>query len=138
MTKQDLINELNTDLSLEYSASIQYIQHAAVVNGPGFTSFIEELLSHADEEIGHAKLISDRINYLGGIPTLNVGKRKGSENTIEMLKQDLEGEQLAVSRYRERIKQANELGDYGTAQLIMKILLDEEHHENDLKTILSL
>jgi bacterioferritin len=137
MTKDDFLNELNIDLALEYAAAIQYIQHSSSVRGPGYQAFIEELLTHADEEIKHAKLLSDRIDYLGGIPTLNVQKRKSSEDTIEMLQQDLEGEKLAIIRYRERITQAKELNDFGTAKILINILIDEEEHENDLKTILN-
>jgi len=138
ITKEELINELNMDLALEYAAAIQYIQHAATIKGPGYTTFIEELLIHADEEIDHAKKISDKISYLGGIPTLNVQKRKSSEDTVEMLRQDLEGEQTAIARYRTRIIQAKELNEFGTVEMLTKIVSDEEEHENDLKTILGL
>lgn len=138
ITKEEFINELNMDLAFEYSAAIQYIQHAATVKGSGYTTFIDELLKHADEEIEHAKMISDKISYLGGVPTLNVQKRKSSEDTVEMLRQDLNDEQTAVARYRTRINQAKELNEFGTVEMLMKIIADEEEHENDLKTVLGI
>jgi bacterioferritin len=137
-TKEQFISELNKDLSLEYSAAIQYLQHAAVIDGPGYTTFIEELLTHADEEFGHAKKIADHLNFLGAIPTIDVGERKISSESVEMLQQDLEGENTAISRYKERIAQARELKDFGSEKILLEILADEESHANDLETILAI
>lgn len=132
MTKEELIDLLNKDLTLEYSAAIQYIQHAAKVTGAKYQSIQKELVVHANEEIGHALQIAEQIAYLGGDPTVEVAERYVSDDSTEMLKQDLEGERDAVRRYRERVKQARELGEFGLARVLEEILLMEEEHERDI------
>ena len=133
---QALIDGLNGDLAREYSAAIQYIQHAAMMTGAQYMKIAEEMLVHADEEIGHAKEISDKINYLGGVPTIEVAPIKTSSDSAEMIDQDKAGEEEAIQRYKERIKQAKEAGEGGTKQMLMEILVDEEEHRNDLMVAL--
>jgi len=133
---QALIDGLNGDLAREYAAAIQYIQHAAMMTGAQYMKITEEMLVHADEEIEHAKQISDRINYLGGVPTVEVVPMKTSSDSAEMIVQDKEFEEEAIRRYKERIKQAKELGDVGTKKILMEILSDEEEHRNDLMVAL--
>ena len=74
ITKKELIELLNTDLSLEYSAAIQYIQHAAVMSGAQYGDIIKELKIHATEEIQHAVVLAEQIDFLGGVPTVDIGK----------------------------------------------------------------
>jgi|GEM_PF-469336 len=131
-TNQVLIDGLNGDLSREYSAAIQYIQHAAVMTGAQYMKIAEEMLVHADEEIGHAKEISDTINYLGGVPTVEVAPIKTSLDPRVMIAQNKASEEEAIQRYKERIKQAEEAGESGTKIMLMEILADEEEHRNDL------
>ena len=123
MSKEEMIDLLNKDLSLEYGAAVQYIQHAAKVTGAQYQAMQKELVVHANEEIGHAILLAEQIAGLDGDPTVEVGKRYVSNDTVEMLKQDLEGELDAVRRYKERIAQANELGEYGLKRALEDILI---------------
>jgi bacterioferritin len=53
ITQKKLIDLLNKDLELEYSAAIQYINHAAVMTGAAYGDIIKELKIHANEEIEH-------------------------------------------------------------------------------------
>ena len=71
---EKLIDLLNMDLELEYSAAIQYINHAAVMTGAAYGDIIKELKIHVNEEIQHAMVLADQIDYLGGLPSVNVGK----------------------------------------------------------------
>lgn len=132
ITKEELIKLLNKDLTLEYSAAIQYIQHAALVTGAAFQSIQKELIVHANEEIGHAVQIADQIASLGGVPTVDVAERYTDADTVTMLEQDLEGELDAARRYKERIGQARELGEFGLARVLEDILIMEEEHARDL------
>jgi bacterioferritin len=118
MSKEDLIKELNGDLAYEYAAAIQYIQHAATLTGGEFMSINEELLVHVNEEIGHANILAEQIAYLGGEPTMDVAERHTDKDSKKMLEQDLEGERIAIKRYNERIKQAQELELYGLEKVI--------------------
>lgn len=136
MDKNSLIDLLNKDLALEYSAAVQYIQHQSLVKGAKYQSIQKELIIHANEEIGHAIQLADQIAYLGGTPTIEVAERHTSGTSEEMLKQDLEGETDAVKRYKARIVQARELGEFGLARVLEDILIMEEEHERDLQAAL--
>lgn len=138
MTKEELIDLLNKDLTLEYSAAIQYIQHQAVLTGAKYQSIQKELIVHANEEIGHAIQLAEQIAYLGGTPTIEVGERLVSDNGEEMLKQDLAGEKDAVARYRVRIGQARDMGEFGLARVLEDILIMEEEHERDIASALDM
>ncbi|MFH1298999.1 MAG: ferritin-like domain-containing protein, partial [Patescibacteria group bacterium] len=70
MTNEEMIAALNKDLTLEYAAAVQYIQHAAMVTGAKYQAMQKELVVHANEEIGHAILLAEQISGLGGIPTV--------------------------------------------------------------------
>ena len=135
INKIDLLSGINKALSLEYSAFIQYYQHAAVLEGP-LTWFAKDMLAHAEQEAGHAQKLNEHLNYLGIAPSVTVGQVKISPLTIEMLKQDLESENIAILLYSELVEKAMSLRMPATALILSEILEDEQHHANDLETIL--
>jgi len=136
ITKEKLIEELNKDLEWEFAAAVQYVQHAAVMTGAEYVSITAELIVHSQEEMTHANMIAEQIDFLGGVPTVEVEKREVSADSKEMLKQDLAGEELAITRYKERIRQAEELGEYGLRRILEDILIDEEEHKRDIQAVL--
>lgn len=136
INKKKLIELLNKDLALEYSAAIQYIQHAAVMTGAQFGDIIKELKIHANEEIQHALILADQIDFLGGVPTVDVGKINISEDNEKMLEQDLGGEEDAIARYKIRIDQAEKLKEFALSQQLRNILTTEQEHAMDLKQAL--
>jgi len=133
---EKLIELLNMDLELEYAAAIQYINHTAVMTGAAYGDIIKELKIHANEEVQHAMILSDQIDFLGGSPSVNVGKIMTSSNNDEMLQQDLDGEEDAIRRYKIRIEQAEELKEFALAQQLRTILATEQEHAMDLKQAL--
>jgi bacterioferritin len=136
ITQKRLIDLLNKDLELEYSAAIQYINHAAVMTGAAYGDIIKELKIHANEEIQHAITLADQIDYLGGSPSVNVGKILTSADNVEMLEQDLDGEEDAIRRYKIRVEQAEHLKEFALAQQLRTILAMEQEHAMDLKQAL--
>lgn len=136
ITKEELLDRLNGDLAWEYAAMIQYVQHASVITGAEYESIIAELLVHASEEMQHAINLSDQIDFLGGVPAVDVQTIKTSGESKEMLEQDLAGELDAVDRYKERIAQAEALREYGLRRVLEDILIMEEEHARDLMTVL--
>lgn len=132
VTIEKLVDLLNMDLEREYSAGIQYIQHAAVMTGAQYGDIIKELKIHATEEFGHAMVLADQIDYLGGVPTVNVGPIHTSSDNVQMLEQDLDGENDAIARYKARIDQAEELKEFALAQQLRIILAVEQEHAMDL------
>ncbi len=135
ISKQKLLEELNKDLEWEYAAAIQYIQHATMIVGAQYDSIIEELIVHSQEEMQHALMLSEQIDFLGGTPTVEVEKRETSKNSLNMLNQDLAGEEMAINRYKERISQAEERREYGLRRILEDILIQEEEHKRDLLTV---
>ena len=133
---KELIELLNVDLSKEYSAAIQYIQHASMVTGAQFSEIVKELKIHANEEIQHALVLADQISFLGGVPTIDVSKIETSEDSVKMLEQDLSGEEDAIARYKKRIEQAEELKEFALAHQLRNILAMEQEHAMDLKMAL--
>jgi bacterioferritin len=136
ITKEELLDRLNADLAWEYAAMIQYVQHASVITGAEYESIIAELLVHASEEMQHAINLSDQIDFLGGVPAVDVQTIKTSGESKEMLDQDLAGELDAIERYKERIAQAEALREYGLRRVLEDILIMEEEHARDLMTVL--
>lgn len=136
VTQKKLIELLNHDLELEYSAGIQYINHAAVMTGAAYGDIIKELKVHANEEIQHAMILADQIDYLSGSPTVKVGEIKTSKENETMLKQDLAGEEDAIRRYKVRVEQAETLKEFALAQQLRTILATEQEHAMDLKQAL--
>jgi bacterioferritin len=132
MERQELLDELNKDLEWEYAAAIQYVQHASVISGAEYESIQKELVIHSQEEMQHAVSLSEQIDFLGGTPTIDVEKREISDSSLEMLKQDLAGEENAIQRYKKRIAQAEELQEYGLRRALEDILIQEEEHKRDL------
>jgi bacterioferritin len=133
---KQLLSELNKDLEWEYAAAIQYVQHAATINGAQFDSIQKELLIHAQQEMQHAVMLSEQIDFLGGVPTIDVEKREISPDSLEMLRQDLAGEENAITRYKERIGQAEQLKEYGLRRVLEDILIQEEEHKRDIANAL--
>jgi len=138
ITLKKLIDLLNLDLELEYSAAIQYINHSAVMKGAAFGDVIKEIKLHATQEIQHAMVLSDQIDYLGGSPSVSVGKILTSEDNNQMLRQDLDGEEDAIKRYKLRVEQAEALKEFALAQQLRTILSMEQEHAMDLKQALGI
>jgi bacterioferritin len=138
VTKKKLIEELNKDLEWEYAAAIQYVQHATVMTGPEYEGIIKELVIHANEEMAHAVTVAEQISFLGGTPTIDVERVETSANSKTMLKQDMAGQDNAITRYKERIGQAELLGEYGLRRILEDILIQEEEHKRDIQTALGL
>jgi len=136
INKENLIKLLNIDLSKEYAATIQYIQHTAVMTGAEFSDTIKELRIHANQEIQHAIILADQINFLGGTPTIDISKIEINEDNKKMLEQDLKGEEDAIARYKVRIEQAEQLKEFALAQHLRNILAIEQEHAMDLKQAL--
>src|SRR3979411_3113225 len=104
VTRKQLIDKLNEDLSREYQAIIAYVVYSQVLKGAQYMTIAKELEKHAGEELAHALTISKHIDYLGGMPTVTPLKVKQSEKAEEMLRADLNNENDTIRAYRERVK----------------------------------
>jgi bacterioferritin len=135
---KELVNALNEDLSREYQAIIAYTVYSNVLSGAQWMSIAGELKKHASEELQHAMIIADQIDYLGGMPTATPKPVKLSEKAEDMLRFDLDNETETIRNYRERVKQAEAVGHYALAEQLRKIISQEQEHQHDLATALGI
>jgi bacterioferritin len=136
ITRQQLIERLNDDLSREYQAIIAYVVYSQVLKGAEYMNIAAELEKHASEELGHALIVSKHIDYLGGMPTVTPKAVVQSEDAREMLRADLNNEAETIREYRQRVRQCESLGEIAIAEDLREILRDEQEHLVDLATAL--
>ena len=94
ITRAQLVDRLNEDLSREYQAIIAYVVYSQVIKGAEFMAIAKELEKHAEEELDHALTVSKLIDYLGGEPAVTPKPVKTSEDAREMLRFDLDAENV--------------------------------------------
>jgi bacterioferritin len=138
ITCEQMIQLLNDDLAGEYQAIIAYTAYSRVIKGPEYTGIARELEMHAGEELQHAIKISKQIDYLGGMPGVIPKPVKTSNDPVEMLRADLENERATVERYRERISQAEAMGEFALSETLRGIIVQEQEHEIDLSAALGI
>jgi bacterioferritin len=136
MSRDQLAELLNEDLSREYQAIISYVVYSQVLKGAEFMSIAGQLESHAQQELKHALIISRQIDYLGKMPTVTPKPVRTSETAKEMLRFDLENENDTIRNYRDRVRQCEAMGEFAMAEQIRQILVDEQDHQIDLATAL--
>ncbi len=132
ITRDRLIELLNEDLSREYQAIIAYTNYSKVLKGAAYMDIADELAQHAHEELEHALKLAKQIDYLGGMPTVVAKPVRTSFEPEEMLHFDLDYERITIENYRERIRQAEALGEYALSEILRQIIVQEQEHEIDL------
>jgi bacterioferritin len=133
-----LIEDLNEDLAREYQAIIAYTVYSNVLKGAKWMSIAAELKLHATEELQHAMILADQIDYLGGMPTATPKLVKLSDKPEDMLQFDLDNESETIKNYRQRVKQAEAVAHYGLAEQLRTIIGQEQNHQHDLATALGI
>jgi bacterioferritin len=136
ITRDQLADLLNEDLSREYQAIIAYVVYSQVLKGAAFMNIADQLQIHAKQELDHALILSRQIDYLGKMPTVNPKPVRVSEDSKELLRFDLENENETIRNYRVRVRQCEALGEFALAEQIRQILVDEQDHQIDLATAL--
>jgi bacterioferritin len=132
ITREHMVQLLNEDLAREYQAIIAYTVYSQVLKGAEYTDIAGELEAHAGEELAHAIKIAKQIDYLGGMPAVVPKPVKTSDDPVEMLRADLENERETVQHYRERIRQAEAMGEFALSETLRSIIVQEQEHEMDL------
>ncbi len=138
LTRKQMVELLNEDLSREYQAVIAYVIYSQVLKGAQYMDIAKELEKHAGEELQHAIKLSKQIDYFGGMPAATPKPVKTSEDAKTMLKADLENERVTIANYRKRIRQAEAMGEFALSEILRKILTEEQDHLIDLATALGI
>jgi bacterioferritin len=138
VSREQLVELLNEDLAREYQAIIAYVVYSQVIKGAAYMDIARELEKHAGEELSHALLIAKQIDYLGGTPVVTPRPVKLSDKAEELLRFDLANEQETIANYRNRIRQAESLGEFALSETLREIILQEQEHLIDLATALGI
>jgi bacterioferritin len=117
--------------------------HAIAATGISSEGVKDEFAQHAKEEQEHMNAVAERINQLGGKPNFNpegLATRAASqysegENLVDMIKENLIAERIAVDHYRELIRYFGD-NDPATRVMLEEILSVEEEHANDMHDLL--
>ncbi len=137
------IEILQAVLATEIVCVLRYTMHSIAASGISSDSVREEFAEHAKEEQAHMLAVAERINQLGGTPNFNpegLATRSASqyaegENLIDMIKENLIAERIAVDHYRELIRYFGD-DDPTTRVMLEGILSVEEEHADDMHDLL--
>lgn len=138
-----VVEVLNSALATEIICVLRYKRHYFMAQGIASESVKSEFLQHAAEEQEHADRICERIVQLGGEPDLNpegMSTRSHSQyvegkDLVEMIREDLVAERIAIDSYREIVQWLGEK-DPTTRRVMEEVLAKEEEHAEDLNSML--
>jgi bacterioferritin len=130
----DILEQLNEALSEELTAINQYFLHAEMCENWGYKKQAAASKKQAIDEMKHAEVLIERILFLEGRPNLSKYQMLTIGQTVpEMIANDLKLEYGAVALYNKIIETATKKNDQGTAELLKKILKEEEAHVDGLE-----
>lgn len=132
----DLLNEILTG---ELTAINQYFLHAKMCKNWGYERLHEHIRKESIDEMKHADMLIERILYLEGLPNVQrLGKVNIAQSVVEMLKNDLAVEAVAIPLLNKTIETCRQAGDNGSEALLTGILTSEEEHVDWLEAQLEL
>lgn len=141
--RERVIEVLNQVLATELVCVLRYKRHFYTAKGLDAGPVAAEFQQHANEEMQHADMVAKRITELQGEPDFSphgLATRSHSEyvegdTLVEMVKEDLVAERVAIASYQEIVRWLGD-GDPTTQQVIKTILAVEEEHADDLVNLL--
>ncbi len=141
--RETVLRLLNEALATEIVCTLRYKRHYYMAKGLTSAAIADEFLEHATDEQDHADRIAERIAELDGEPdydpqglaTRSHAEYKAGEDLVDMLKEDLVAERIAIESYSEIVRWLGN-DDPTTRKLLEDILKMEEEHADDLKGLL--
>lgn len=141
--REQVIKLLNDALATEIICVLRYQYHYHMASGIHSRSVAAEFLEHVAEEQAHAGRLAERITQLGGSPDFSpdsISARAHAQyvegsNLIDMIKEDLVAERIAIEAYSEMIRYVGD-DDPTTRRLLEEILAQEEEHAEDMSSLL--
>jgi bacterioferritin len=138
ISRKQMVELLNQDLAREYQAIIAYVVYSQTMKGAKYLHIAKELEKHAAEELSHAIQITKQIDYFNGTPVVVPKEVKRSDKAEDMLRFDLNNERETILNYRERIRQAEAMGEFGLSEVLREIIAQEQEHLTDLADALGI
>lgn len=136
VTREQLIQCLQEDLSREYQTIQAYVSYSQTLKGTAYTAIAKELEVRAFEELAHAITIAKQINHLGGLPHASPLSATLTDEARGSLRADPDNENNTICAYRERARQCEALGEFAIGEEIREMLRQELEHQMDLTTAL--
>jgi bacterioferritin len=137
-SRDEMVRLLNEDLAREYQAIIAYVVYSQTLKGAAYLHIASELEKHATDELSHAIQIAKQIDYFNGTPTTTPNPVKVSDKPEDMLRFDLENERVTILNYRQRIRQAEAMGEFALSEVLREIIVQEQEHLTDLSDALGI
>lgn len=142
--RAEVVKLLNDAMATEIVCVLRYRRHHFMARGIVAKSIADEFLLHSNEEQGHADQLAGRIVQLGGEPDFSPDSLTGrshaeyvaGETLVEMIKEDLVAERIAIDSYRELIQYLGDK-DPTTSKMLKEILAVEEEHADELADLLA-
>jgi len=140
---ETVLRVLNEALATEVVCVLRYKRHQFMASGMNAQSVAAEFAEHAAEEQTHADQIAERITQLGGEPNFNPdgllmrshSEYKEGGSLVEMIKEDLVAERIAIESYSEIIRFFGN-NDPTSRRLMEDVLAKEEEHAEDMRTLI--
>ncbi|MBU6247594.1 MAG: bacterioferritin [Xanthomonadaceae bacterium] len=141
--RETVVKLLNEALATEIVCVLRYKRHHYMAAGIHARSVAAEFLEHASEEQSHADRIAERITQLDGAPNFHPegllarshADYVEGDDLVDMIKEDLVAERIAIDSYREIIRFLGN-DDPTTRRMMEEILAMEEEHAEDMATLL--
>ncbi len=135
MTREELIDGLNTDLNLELETLLRGILHAASGRGMIGHELRELLKAELPSELEHAMFLADKIVALGGEVRIRPALPAPLENSRQLLPENIAAEKKAIANYSRRVDQAAEFGDRALVIRLEELLAAETDHLETLERL---
>jgi len=120
---------LNALLADELTAISQYMVHSEMCDNWGYEKLHKAIEKQAMDEMHHAESLIARILFLDGTPVVSrLNPMKIGKDVPQMVGFDEEAEAGAVRAYNDGILVARDAKDEASAELMTRILKDEEAH----------
>jgi len=135
--KNQLIEALNHDLSLEFQAIARYTVYAARVHGPYRPAISALFRTETADELQHANTLADKVAALGGTPVVTPMTVEPADDARKMLEVVLASEEQAISTYRQHLDLAERAGDIALKIQFENMIADETSHAEEVVKILA-
>jgi bacterioferritin len=133
----ELIDLLNQDLSREYQTIIAHVVYSQVLKGTEFMHVAGGIEKHVAQELNHALILGEQIDYLASMQTDESNSLSTSKKATEMLQSERDNEAEVIQNYSERIRQCEDLAEYATCEQIRGIQVDKQIHQTALAAALN-
>ena len=136
MASKELLEMLNKGIARELQVSIQYMWQHIMAKGIEGAVVEDTFRQISITEMKHAEKLAERLVFLNGVPTLTPDPIHIGHSLEEMLKENVQAEEEAISLYKQTIQVASKEGDFTTRRMLEDILSNEEEHLDKFSKLL--